>query len=251
MSDTAIPTPAAATVPRKPDRSETEATAFVIGAEVVCSDGALGELTRVVVDPIARAITHLVVAPPHRRGTGHLVPVALVASGAESEIRLRCTASDFAALDDAEDIQFHPGADGAWNYEQSEMLTLPYYPLGVGMGAMGMGAGGSVIESRPHAVICDRIPAGEVEVRRGEHVHATDGTIGHVQGLVVDPSDHCVTHVLLETGHLWGKRRVAIPISAVTGIDDGVRLDLSKQQIENLPAVGLGELDSAIEQEQR
>jgi sporulation protein YlmC with PRC-barrel domain len=90
-------------------------------------------------------------------------------------------------------------------------------------------------------VIHDRGPAGEVEVRRDEQVHATDGEIGRVQGLVVDPRDHAVTHVLLQEGHLWGKRRVSIPISAVTAIKDGIRLDLSKQQIEDLPAVALAE----------
>ena len=102
-------------------------------------------------------------------------------------------------------------------------------------------AGGSMATSaRP--VISDRVPTGDVQVRRGEHVHATDGPIGHVQGLVVDPSDHCVTHVLLEKGHLWGKKQVAIPINAVSGIDDAVRITPSKQEVENLPAVNVDDL---------
>ncbi len=37
-----------------------EAAEFIIGAEVTGSDGVLGELTGVVVDPIASAITQLV-----------------------------------------------------------------------------------------------------------------------------------------------------------------------------------------------
>ena len=68
---------------------------------------------------------------------------------------------------------------------------------------------------RPVVVTTDRVPLGEVEVRRGEHVSATDGEIGRVRGLVIDPGDHCVTHVLLDEGHLWGQKRVAIPITAV------------------------------------
>jgi len=76
-------------------------------------------------------------------------------------------------------------------------------------------------------------------VRRGEHVHATDGAIGRVQGLVIDPSDYHVTHVLLDEGHLWGKKEVAIPISAVTGVADGVRLNLTKDEVRDLPAVDL------------
>jgi sporulation protein YlmC with PRC-barrel domain len=113
------------------------------------------------------------------------------------------------------------------------MLSLPYVGIGmVGMNVGGMGAG-------PQAVIYDRVPVGEVEVRRGEHVHATDGPIGQVQGLVIDPSDHHVTHVLLDEGHLWGKKRVAIPIGAVNNVKDGVRLSLTKDQVRDLPPVDL------------
>ena len=101
---------------------------------------------------------------------------------------------------------------------------------------MGMGAG-------PQASAPDRVPAGEVEVRRGDHVHATDGAIGRVRGLVIDPSDHQVTHALLDEGHLWGEKRVAIPISAVADVEDGVQLNLSKDQVRDLPAVELDQFD--------
>ncbi len=204
---------------------------FIIGADAICDSGVLGELTRVVIDPIARTITDLVIEPRHRRGTVHLVPVGLVSSASEREVRLRCTESEFSALDQAEEIRFIPGASGAWDYPQSQMLTLPYYTLSGGMG-MGMGAG-------PREVISEITPAGDVDVRRGEQVQATDGAIGRVQGLVVDPGDHSVTHFLLEEGHMWGKKRVAIPITAVTGVDDGVRLRLSKREIGDLPAVSV------------
>ena len=92
----------------------------------------------------------------------------------------------------------------------------------------------------PRAYFASRIPAGDVEIRRGECVHATDGDIGRVQGLVVDPSDHHVTHVLLEEGHLWGKKEVSIPIESVTEVsDDGVRLALSRDEVRDLPSLGV------------
>ena len=211
----------------------SETTEFTIGSDVSCSDGACGELRRVVVDPIARALTHLVVEAKHRQGMGHLVPVDLVSS-AGAEIHLRCTVAQFEALDDAEETQFLPGASGQWGYGQGQMLSHPYYGLGMGGMGMGMGVG-------PQPIIFDRVPVGEVEVRRGEHVQATDGPIGKVQGLVVDPSDHHVTHVLLDEGHLWGKKRVAIPIGAVSGVDDGVKLNLTKDEVRDLPEVDLAD----------
>jgi hypothetical protein len=92
-------------------------------------------------------------------------------------------------------------------------------------------------------IIRDRVPAGDVQVRRGEHVHATDGAILRVQGLVVDPVDHHVTHVLVDEGRLWGKKEVAIPIGAVAGADDGVRVSLTKDEVADLPPVDLSHPD--------
>jgi hypothetical protein len=80
------------------------------------------------------------------------------------------------------------------------------------------------------------IPLGETEVGRGEHVHALDGEIGQVEGFLVDPGDHRVTHVLLQEGHLWGRKEVAIPMSAVTGVENGIRLSMTKKQIADLPS---------------
>ena len=55
-------------------------TEFTIGSEVSSSDGPCGELRRVVIDPVARVLTHLVVEPKHGRAKGHLVPINLVVS---------------------------------------------------------------------------------------------------------------------------------------------------------------------------
>jgi sporulation protein YlmC with PRC-barrel domain len=85
-------------------------------------------------------------------------------------------------------------------------------------------------------------------VRRGESVHATDGEIGRVQGLVIEPTNHHVTHVLLQEGHLWGRKDVAIPIGAVTGIEQGtIRLNITKEAVQDLPAIDLADPDSLPE----
>lgn len=218
----------------------SEATEFSIGSEVSCSDGPCGELRRVVIDPVARVLTHLVVEPKHGREKGRLVPVVLVSSTAQRVV-LACTRSEFDKLEEAEETQFVPGGTGQWGYGQDQMFSWPYYRLGgagaLGMGGLGMGRGAE----RPLVFTNNRVPLGEVEVRRGEHVFATDGAIGRVQGLVIHPGDHCVTHVLLDEGHLWGQKRVAIPISAVKDATDGVRLNLTKDEVRVLPSVDLDE----------
>ena len=207
-----------------------EATSFTIGASASCTDGVCGKVTRVVVDPVARTITHLVVEPKHWHGPGRLVPLDLI-DATTGEIRLRCTLAEFEELDPAEETQFLPGIPGYPGYGPEQVLFMPYYGTGTGMGT---GAA-----SVPLTVTYDAVPLDEVEVRRGEHVHATDGHIGRVQGLVIDPGSRHVTHVLLQEGHLRGRKEVAIPIGAVTGVDDGIRLNITKQQVQDLPPVDI------------
>ncbi len=211
-------------------------TPFTIGADATCSDGASGEVIRVVVDPVARAVTHLVVEPKGRQGLGRLVPLDLVdASG--GDIRLRCTMAEFDRLDFAEETQFVPGSSGYAAYGPEQVLAWPYSSLG------GLSVQGDMVPGFSQTVTYDTVPLGEVAVRRGEHVHATDGDIGRVEGLVIDPRNHHVTHVLLQEGHLWGRKEVAIPISAVVGVDDGIRLNIAKQEVQELPPVDIDHPD--------
>ncbi len=220
----------------------TETTQFTIGTDVSCTDGACGEVSRVVVDPVARAVTHLVVEPKHHQDVARLVPLDLVddATSTSGEVRLSCTLADFGKLDPAEETQFLPGTSGYGGYDEGQVLAWPYYGLG-GVG-LGVGMGGGLADGvglGSQTVTYDKVPLGEVEVHHGDQVHATDGAIGRVQGLVIDPADHHVTHVLLQEGHLWGRKEVAIPIRAVTGVKDGIRLNITKQQVQDLAPVDL------------
>jgi sporulation protein YlmC with PRC-barrel domain len=204
---------------------------FMIGVAVSCADGACGEVIRVVINPVNRELTHLVVEPAGRSGLGRLVPLDLV-DVTEGEIHLRCTLAEFEKLDAAEETQFVPGTRGYADYGPEQVVSWPWLSLGGSTGVEG-----DMVAGISETVTYDAIPLGEVEVRRGDRVHATDGEIGHVEGLVIDPRNHHVTHVLLQEGHLWGRKEVAIPITAVTGAEDGIRLNLTKDDVRDLPPV--------------
>ncbi len=207
-------------------------TTFTIGAAAECSDGPCGAVSRVVVDPVARELTHLVVEPEHRSGLGRLVPIDKVEASA-GDVRLRYTLDEFEKLPTAEETDFLPGGSGYDAYAAHEAYYWPYF--GLEGGADPELALASAVETR------DMLPPGEIGMRRGEPVHATDGEIGKVEGLVVDSAQGHVTHVLLQEGHLWGRKQVAIPIDAVEKIDEGITVNLSKHEIEALPAVGVTE----------
>ncbi|MGO8937063.1 MAG: PRC-barrel domain-containing protein [Mycobacterium sp.] len=209
-------------------------TPLAIGADARCADGVCGKVTHVVVDPVKRAVTHLVVEPRHWPGLGRLVPIDLVDAATPKEVRLRCTRAEFDQLGFAEDTDFAPptSLDQYSGYSAEQMLMLPYYsPIG----------GGDMPRTREDEPTgaYGSLPPGEVDVRRNERVYATDGEIGRVEGLVIESGSHHVSHVLLQEGHLLGRREVAIPIGAVTGVVDGVQLNITKQQAENLPLVDI------------
>ena len=183
-----------------------------------------------IVDPATDTVTHLVIEPRHGRHPGRLVPLDLIDT-TSGGIRLRCTLAEFGELDHAEHKERVEGHDTG--------PAIPVIRPGP-VGALSMQAqGGSPMPRPARFIVQEVVPAGEIQVRPGEHVHALDGEIGLVQGLLVDPEDHRVTHVLLREGHLRGRKQVAIPVSAVTGIQDGIRLNITKQQVQNLPPVDI------------
>jgi sporulation protein YlmC with PRC-barrel domain len=210
--------PTKARVTRKGKAAMAEETQFTIGAEAYCSDGECGDVRRFIIDPATQTVTHLVIEPKHGNEPGRLVPVDLIDS-TTGGIRLRCTIAEFGHLEHA---------------DETDMVE----PTGLGIGMPGGPPMG--IPQAAQVVFQDVVPLGETEVTPGEPVHATDGEIGQVQGFLVDPDSHHLTHVLLREGHLWGRKEVAIPVSAVTGVQNGIRLNITKQEVEKLPPVNRG-----------
>lgn len=193
---------------------------YAIGTAVSCADGDRGRLHRIIMDPATRALTHLVVGrDPH---AARLVPVSMVGAAGPDAIVLTCTASGFDLLEPA---------------EATEMVQ-PAAPTGgpvTGGGALG---GAYRAPAKPDVVTYDRVPAGEVQLCRNERLHAADGDIGHIKGLLAAP-DHHVTHILLSEGHLWSRKEVAVPIRNVVDATYGVQVDLTREELKDLPAVDL------------
>jgi len=205
-----------------------------LGRPVRCTDAEFGELADVVVDPTTRCVTHLVVHPHNRPEEARIVPVGWAATdGPETEITLSSTVAEVEALERMHESAYlplgqFPVDDPDWDVGVSDMLGLPYF----------QGLDGQPIEMDPNVMIgYDRVPKGEVEIRRASPVTSADGAeLGHVDGLVVDDAGR-VSHVVLQHGHLWGRRDVSIPIGAVQRVEtDVVVLRLSKGEIGALPS---------------
>jgi sporulation protein YlmC with PRC-barrel domain len=222
-----------------PNPDKTETTQFAIGAKVICRSGPCGKLTRVVIDPIRRELTHIVVEP-HHGALGRLVPLRLVEASTPDQIDLACSLQEFDELDPSQDTDYFPmddyygsyygGYARGYGYGWGDAYFWPYY----GFGGMGYGWGWG-----PETISYEAIPRGEVTIRRGEPVQATDGEVGRVAGLVIGTASGDVTHVLLQEGHLWGKKDVAIPVRSVKSVGGAVHVALSKHELGELPSIDI------------
>jgi sporulation protein YlmC with PRC-barrel domain len=198
-----------------------------VGASVQGTDGELGRVDALIVDPTTRAVTHLVVAG-HHLAPRRLVPVAAVTEGQPEQTTL---AIDRAAFDECpafdEPSYNEPGGDFAYG---DAVLTPGAYFLEPYASPF---EGWALAEH-------ERIPKGEVSIRRGDEVVSSDGThVGHVDEFLVDPADNTITHVVLRQGHLFRHDDdVVIPVSSATRFDEGtVRLDLDLPAVEALPKI--------------
>jgi sporulation protein YlmC with PRC-barrel domain len=216
-----------------------------IGNRVRCTDGVYGELADIVIDPLEKRVAHLVVKPEQGEGEARLVPIQL-AKGRDDEqreIELECTldeAQGFESVHEAAYLRLgeSPAEDPDWDVGVEDVLAMPYY---AGLGYAGL-EGQYPSDPDSHVTMYyDRVPKGEVEVRRASAVISADGhSLGEVDGFVVDADEH-ITHFVLERGHLWGRKEVTIPIGAVARVEsDAVHVALSKDEVGALPAVRVG-----------
>lgn len=192
-------------------------TQLIIGSNVACTDGVYGRLRWIVVDPATRRVTYLAVTPSDLT-PGRLVPADQVESAA-ANILLRCTTAELAPFETTQEIVHGsvPHDLGAKSH---------------GVEAIEQDTGyGNLMTTR------DRIPGGGVALHRGETVQAVDGEIGRLQGVSVDleGGGPRLTHLQLDTGHLWRRTRIAVSSDSVTRFGDGVQLNLTKDQVRDLP----------------
>jgi hypothetical protein len=187
-------------------------------------------------------VTHLVVQP--EQGVARLVPIQL-AKGRDDErreIELECTLDEAQGFDPVHEAAYlrlggSPAEDPDWDVGVENVLAMPYY-AGLDAGLDGSSPG--ELDSRV-TVYYDRVPKGEVEVRRASAVISADGhPLGEVDGFVVDADEH-ITHFVLERGHLWGRKEITIPIGAVARVEsDAVHVARSKDDVGSVPVVQVG-----------
>jgi uncharacterized membrane protein len=204
-------------------------TNIPVGAKVICSDGKEGQSSAVVVDPATKVLTYVaVVEKSLLRGEERLVPIDRVEKTTRDTIYLNCTLEEVLQMPAFTRTRYMEIDNGEAGYAYS----TPYMSMHSDMG----------MDVQPHYVtVQDQLlPEGDVAVQRGMRVEATDGPVGEVGELLIDPATRVVSHFLLMKGHHWGKREIAIPVSEIErGDADTIYLKTDKARIEQLPSLPL------------
>ena len=139
-----------------------------------------------------------------------------------------------------EQLQRHFAWPGYWTGSQ---------PLGDGPTA-GTGASHDPAAGQPgHAVGGDGSEAWReagddphlrsVNAIRNYHIEATDGSVGHVEDIVVDERSWAVRYLLIDTTNWWPGKKVALPprrIRKVSWLESSVWMDLTREAIKGSPA---------------
>ena len=199
---------------------ESKMTHIPVNAQVECTDGSAGRSTAIIINPVTQTLTHFAVQEHETMiPATRLVPVELVAETTADTIYLQCTRAELEALELFSETHYVQNEDATLEYLEPYLTPLDVHYL---------------------AVETERVPPGELAVHRGTTVEATDGYVGTVGEFVIDPDSGHITHLVLQKGHMWGKKEMTVPVGAIEQVDGiTVYLKLSKAELATLPSIAL------------
>lgn len=199
-------------------------TEYRAGAKIVGTDGDLGEVDALIIDPVSNVVTHLVVTH-HRLDPRRLVPVSAVVETDPDRVRLSLDAEGLAACERF-DEPVYVASDETWAYGTVVLDPGMYF-----LEPFATPADGWPLADH------ERVPRDELAFRRGSDVRTSDGTVlGRVDEFLVADDGH-VTHLVVREGHLV-RHDVVVPMAhADLTADSTVTLDLTVTEVGELPRI--------------
>lgn len=191
---------------------ELPAPPLRIGAPVFATDGRYGTLDKVIVDPHARRVTHLVVRKGWLLTEDRIIPITLVERALPDGIHLKASSVELEQLPAYREELFVEPLEG-WE-------PLAPYSLHDTLfwGGPYIGVATPILPAVEH-VIPVGVPEGELVLRRGADVFANDALVGALDHVLVDPQSGTMTHLVVEE-HGTG-RRVIVPAEWVQELQEG------------------------------
>lgn len=118
----------------------------------------------------------------------------------------------------------------------SAAAIRPSRPSGAEFGEERGASGGAASRPAPESEADSHLRSAHVV--RGYHIEATDGSIGHVEDLMIDDATWAILYILVDTRNWWpGKKVVVSPaeVRAIHWANSTMAVDLSREAIKSSP----------------
>ena len=193
-------------------------TYIPLNAQVECTDGPYGICSNLIADPTTKQVLYLVVEEKNSK-EHHIVSTDVLRNTTPTLITLNCSSEELIEMEPYIEASYVSGDDPV--AEEEGILFLPY-----------------AIPAEPITGKIESLPPDQLDAKRGADVEATDGRVGKIDEFLVEPLSGNFTHLVLREGHLWGKRDLTLPVTAIDRVEGGVvYLKLDKEKVKALPAI--------------
>ena len=209
-----------------------------IGAPVYALDGRYGTLHKVVVDPYARRVTHMVVRRGWLLSEDRVIPIERVERAEPDGVYLNAPAVE---LDQYPRYREEAFVEPLEDWEALEPYaiadTLFWVSPYIGMAP-------PVLPVVEH-VVSAGVPEDEIVLRRGDDVFYDDEVVGSLDHLLFDPASGRLTHLVVEKRE--HHRRVIVPAEWICEFNAGA-IVLGRWELEQpgVPAYETARDDAAI-----
>jgi sporulation protein YlmC with PRC-barrel domain len=213
------------------------------GMTVDSRNGNFGTLADVVVDPVRRRLTHLVVQPSRWWQEPRLVTVEAM-TACEGHVKLSWPTGEIINAPAMQESSFPGLESGPQDHRGMDVgvvrvFAWPSSPATDGLWWSEPGSGpGYGSQPGTTTTTYDMMPKGTAEIRRASEVTGSDGrVVGHVYGLIMTP-DFSITDVVIARGHLWTHREITVPIDHVGSIGtDELKMRVPRKTVLAFPSV--------------
>lgn len=212
-------------------------------------DKKVGEIKRVVIDPVTQKVSHLVIEQGFIFTEDKVLPIAFVSRQQDNRIYLSDT-SDALDLQDFEETYYvrKYGPNHKEVVPESEVNPMPalmpmpyyYYPPATGLSGRGVYAGYPTRVNDEPAMVVKRenVPDGARIIDEGANIYSTDGDhVGDVHSVHIDSESNRVSHIVISQGLLFHDYKVVPSFWVKEVNEDGIQLAVSTKQLEQLEAV--------------
>jgi uncharacterized protein YrrD len=208
----------------------------------------IGRIERVVLNPVTRKVTHVVIRQGLFFTEDKVIPVEYFSEATEERATLRSDVGDLHKLPKFEEVEHVPVESHELKGFPGEVEEAPFYlywypPLGGDSfyetgyyGLAGLMSDFTLGQSRYVRHTKHNIPENTVALEEGAKVHSSDHQyVGNIEEIQVDPATDYATHMLISKGAFLKETKWIPTLWLKTVAEDNVYLAVTAATIEHLP----------------